>query len=404
MMHILKDDQMTKPGNIQSKAFTIGMLGVLLFSPSCKPGSGTGAEAVSPDNEFRSVFYSDSGGISGADGLFSFPLPDGSSIFLLGDCFIGEVRSVVRDTSTPMLRNAFNLVNKEKTAAMAIVRGTIDAPLTLMEPVNEPGDSTYRWYWPGHGFIRNDTIYVFALSLVNDTSAVINFGLPEGADDETVDMAEMIFSFRISHIDLLSFSYPDFRHLETHRTEIDYPVSQIDFGNCVMVDNGYVYIFGTRNLSAKAEIHAARVPFNSSTLYRDWEFSTGAGWERDISRAAPLDIDISVSEQFSIFRHRNKYILLTQERAGADIYTYVSDFPDRGFHNKKFIYHTAETEADTSKRVFTYNALAHMQYIENNRLLVSYCVNSLNPGDVFSDVEKYRARFIRVPIKLILRE
>lgn len=375
----------------------------LLAHQSCKSGADPTLYPVIPDKEFGSLFYSDSGGVTGADGLFSFPLPDKSSVFLLGDCFLGKVVNGARDMSTSMLRNAFLVVNREQTGTRAIVRGSTDDPRTFMEPVNEPGDSTYRWYWPGHGFIMNDTVYVFALSLVNDTSVIINIRLPEGADDETGRMAEEIFSFRISHIDLLSFSYPDFRHIETQTVNIDYPSSLIDFGNCVMVDKGWVYVYGTRNLPDMSKIHVARIPCNSNIFKSDWEYYTGSSWDKDIRKSMPLDIDISVSEQFSIFRYGRKYILLTQERAGADIYTYVSDFPFKDFHNKKMVYHTTEMESDPDKRVITYNALAHRQYIENGMLLVSYCVNSLNPVDIFRDVDKYRARFIRVPMKLILR-
>ena len=134
-----------------------------------------------------------------------------------------------------------------------------------------------------------------------------------------------------------------------------------------------------------------------------WEFFTGKEWDKDISRSAPLDIDISVSEQFSVFRYRDKYILLTQERAGEDIYTYTSDFPHRDFHSKRFIYHTPEADADPDNHIITYNALAHGQYIDDDRLLVTYCVNSLDVRDIFEDVEAYRAQFLRVPMDLILK-
>ena len=388
--------------NICRKVFACISLVLLLLVLACKPK--TNSETISFDEKFKSLFYSDSGGISGADGLFSFQLTDGSSVFLLGDCFIGKVKDGVRDNSSIMLRNAFNLIDKDKTIAKAIIRGTFDNPLTFMEAVNEKGDSTYRWYWPGHGFVKNDTIYVFALSLVNDSSVVISLGKADSTDNEIDEMAETIFSFRISHIDLLSFTFPEFKHIETHRVEIDYQVNQIDFGNCVMVDNGYVYIYGTKNFPGNAKIHVARLPLSNRLFYKDWEYYTGAKWDKNINRSEPLDIDISVSEQFSIFRYKNKYILLTQERAGADIYTYISDYPDRDFHNKKFIYHTTESESDSTKSIFTYNALAHAQYIENDRLLVSYCVNSFRVTDIFENVEAYRACFLRVPIQLILSE
>jgi hypothetical protein len=388
--------------NISSRVFTYISLFFLLFLFACK--SKTNTETISVDGKFKSLFYSDSVGISGADGLFSFNLPDGSSVFLLGDCFIGKVKDGIRDSNSIMLRNAFNLIDKDKIKAKAIIRGTLDNPQTFMEPVNEKGDSTYRWYWPGHGFVKNDTIYVFALSLVNDSSVVIPSGKADNTDNESDEITETIFSFRISHIDLLSFTFPEFKHIETHRVEIDYPVNQIDFGNCVMVDKGYVYIYGTKNFPDKAKIHIARVPLSNRYFYKDWEYYTGTKWDKNINRSEPLDIDISVSEQFSIFRYKDKYILLTQERAGADIYTYISDYPSRDFYNKKFIYHTTESESDSTKMIFTYNALAHAQYIENDRLLVSYCVNSFRVTDIFENVEAYRARFLRVPMQLILSE
>ena len=383
------------------KLFTYISLLLLLFTTGCRPKAATDTETVSIDEKFKSVFYSDSEGISAADGLFSIPLPDGSSVFLLGDCFIGKAKDSTLDINTIMLRNAFNLINKDNTRATAIIRGTYDNPLTLMEPINEPGDTTCRWYWPAHGFIKDDTIYVFALSLFNYPYTVAKEGKTK---DEKDELTKVIFSFKLSHIDLLSFSYPELKHLETHKVEFDYPANQIDFGNCVMVDKGYIYVYGTKNYEDISKIHIARVPFSSHSFYKDWEYFTGKTWDKDISRSEPLDIDIPVSEQFSIFRYRNKYILLTQEKGGADIYTYISDFPNKDFHNKQFVYHTIEAESDTNKFVFSYNALAHKQYIENNQLLVSYCVNSLNTKDLFDNIDNYRARFLRVPMSLILRE
>jgi hypothetical protein len=143
------------------------------------------------------------------------------------------------------------------------------------------------------------------------------------------------------------------------------------------------------------------IPLNSNTFYK------GGGITRTkvgitILKIDSNAIDISVSEQFSIFKYKDKYILLTMERAGFDIYTYTSNSPIGPFTNKKFIYHTPEHEADSTMKLFTYNALAHPQYIENEELLVSYCINSLNVKDVFDNVENYRARFIRVPIQMIL--
>jgi len=374
----------------------------LLLILSCKPQTTTNIKTVSIDEKFKSLFYADSNGISGADGIFSVLLPDGSSAFLLGDCFLGEVVNGARDINTSMLRNSFNIINKDITEAKAIYKGEYDNPITFMDPVNREGDSTYRWYWPGHGFVKDDILYVFALNLYNEPSAVVKSEKSESEEDAADKLEEDMFSFRIAQIDLLSFKLPVFEHIETRKVDFDYPEYQIDFGNCVMVDEGYVYIYGTKNDPGMSRVHVARVPFDSQEFQTNWEYYTGENWDPDIGKSLPIEVDISVSEQFSIFRYKDEYIFLSQERAGTDIFTYTSSFPHKGFHNKAFIYHTPDQEDDPNRRIHSYNALAHSQYIEGDQLLVSYCVNSMRVKDVFENVEAYRANFLRVPMELIV--
>jgi hypothetical protein len=350
------------------------------------------------------LFFSDSNGITGADGIFSVPLNTDESVFFLGDCFLGMVEDNSRDVNTTMMRNAFIVLNEKVLEKRAIYQGEHDEPVTLMNPVNEKGDTTYRWYWPGHGFRKDSTLYVFALNLYNEPTAIVKSSRDAGEMDQADVLEETVLAFRISHIDLLSFSLPEFRHLDTWKAGFDYKAYPIDLGNCVMVDEGYVYIYGTRNDPDKARIHVARIPFDSGEFHSGWEYYNGEDWSGDIDRSVPIDLDISVSEQFSIFRHGDRYVLLTQERAGADIYTYTSSFPHKGFQNKQFIYHTPDHELDPNRRIHAYNALAHPQYIEDGELLVSYCVNSISVRDVFENVDAYRARFIRVPMELILND
>jgi len=383
--------------NIKTSVKFLIILSVVFYA-SCQRGE----ETIQPDKEFSSLFYADSGGILCADGIFSVPLPDGSSVFFVGDCFVGKLMNGGIDPKTPMLRNAFNLINRDITGAKAIIRGTLSEPQTLMVPPCSENDSTYRWYWPGHGFTKGDTLFVFALSLYNDPSAIKKIAKPEEEKDEMDKMAEEMFAFRIAGIDLLSYKLPEFVHLATHTVEYDYRKYPIDFGNCVMIDNGYVYIYGTKNEPHFSKIHVARVPLSRNALYKDWEFFNGSGWDSSISASAPVETDISVSEQFSIFKYYNKYILLTMERAGTDIYTYTADTPTGVFTNKKFQYRPPEPEQDTTGRIFVYNALAHPQYIRNDKLLVSYCVNSFHVKDVYRNAENYRARFLRIPMKKII--
>ena len=120
--------------------------------------------------------------------------------------------------------------------------------------------------------------------------------------------------------------------------------------------------------------------------------------------AACGGLDISVSEQFSVFKYDDTYILLTQRRAqqAGDIYSFISDTPAGPWRNKRLLYITPEQNADPD--LFTYNAMAHPQFINKEQeLLICYNVNSYDLQKPFMDVNTYRPVFLRVPMDMILK-
>ncbi len=355
-------------------------------------------EQVTVDYDFQKVFYPDSGGVTGADGIFSVSLPGGSSAFLNGDCFLGYVRNGSRDLSTKMLNNSIVIVNAEGTSARSVYRGTYDDPETLFVP--EQTGETKEWYWPGHGFAEDTVLYMFALHMYNNPKLAVKSEKPDEEQDKADKMEETMWSFAVAGVDLLRFSLPDFRLLGVDSVKYTY---EIDFhlGNCVYTEGNTIYICGTRNESDGSHIYFARTYRGNYPYHENWDFFDGTEWVADHHKAAPMKMDISVSEQFSIFKIKDKYVLLSMAKSTQDIYTYTSDFPYKGFENKTLIYHTTEHEKDTTKQLFTYNALAHPQYMDGDRLLVSYCINSMTVRDVFTNVDNYRARFIRVPLGMI---
>jgi len=373
--------------------------GIIILANSCSsPSIKEPADQVLIDPVFIELFSPDSGGITGADGIFSIPLPDGSSVFLTGDCFLGEVKDNSRDTGTTMLNNSMILVNPERTEAKAFYKGTYDNPASLIVPEQE-GEGV-RWYWPGHGFVDDGILYVFALHMYNDPSLVNTSEKDPDEMDKVDEMSENQWSFAVAGIDLLRFSLPDLKILGSDPVEYTYD-TDIHFGNCVFADGNHIYFYGTRNDTDGSNVYVARVKRGNLPYHTNWEFHNGNEWVSDHHRASPIKLDISVSEQFSIFRIRDKYVLLTHGKMTDEIYTYTSDHPEKGFGNKTFIYRSPEPEADPTENLFAYNALAHPQYIDSNMLLVSYCVNSFRVWDVFENADNYRARFIRVPLSMI---
>ena len=367
---------------------------------SCRPHTGLDIESkVQPDLHFNELFSPDSEGVTGADGIFSIQLPDGRSVFLTGDCFLGEVINQSRDVGTKMLNNSMIVIDKEGKEATALYRGTYDAPESLFVP--EQPDELKRWYWPGHGFASDSILYIFALNMYNDPSLVVHTEKQEGEMDEVDKLAENQWTFAVAGVDLLRFSLPDLQFMDSDPVSYTYELD-IHFGNCVYSQGKHLYFYGTRNDADGSHIYVARTEKGRMPYHRHWEFYNGEAWNSDHRQATPMKLDISVSEQFSIFRIRDSYVLLTHAKSTSDIYTYTSDKPYEGYGNKTFIYRSPEPQADTSNNLSAYNALAHPQYIRQDSLLVSYCVNSLRVRDVFEDANNYRARFIRVPLSMIV--
>ena len=177
------------------KLYYTGIL-ILAAMMSCTSTNNRQTE-VREDTAFKAMFFPDSNGITGADGIFSVPLNEDETVFFLGDCFLGQVRDGSRDLNTTMMRNSFVVHNRNSEGMRAVYQGEYDNPVTLMEPVNEEGDTTYRWYWPGHGFRKDSILYVFALNLYNEPSAIVQSSKSTEDMNEADILEEAIMAFRI---------------------------------------------------------------------------------------------------------------------------------------------------------------------------------------------------------------
>ena len=129
-----------KTGNLFLIFFLLAVIGVTI---SCKQKVKIIEEpSVYIDHKFNDLFTPDSGGITGADGIFSVSLPDGSSAFLMGDCFLGVVKNGRRDIKTKMMNNSFIVINKNQDKARAIYKGTYSNPESIIVPSQQ--DDTTR--------------------------------------------------------------------------------------------------------------------------------------------------------------------------------------------------------------------------------------------------------------------
>lgn len=362
---------------ILSGSFAIGQKPVVTNS---EPGTAT------VDTKFNKLFARDCCGVTGADGDYSVLLPDGRTIWILGDSFLGTVKpDRSREKTIPwFIRNSMAVQEGDSLHSFYnVINGW---PSSFVIPPGAPKGKMFSedtlWYWPGDGFVENGKLKVF----------MSQFNQAEKGD----------WGFRWQSSNIATFSLPEIKLEKIDH--FSYPgTNEIHWGHAVCDgDKKYTYIYGAEDKTKN--LYVARAP--KGNILAPWEFYTGNEWVKDSRESKPMLV-IQGSEQFSVFKLKNKYVLVVQEGGfmSGEICSYYSDSPYTGWKNRKVLCHVKLPDNVVStKNLFAYNALAHPQFIENGELLISNCVNSFVVDDVFQDASKYRPVFQRVPVKRIFEK
>jgi len=359
-------------------ATTIGILLSSCCNTTEKQQTAT-SDSTHVDSYFTNFFARDCCGVTGADGFYSVPLPDGRVVWIFGDSFLGTVNpDGSREKRSPVfIRNAMAVQDGD---SLHSIYNVIDGwEFSLVIPPDAVKGTEFSedslWYWPGDGFVENGKLKVFMTAFYQADTG--NWG------------------FRWTGANLATFSLPDIKLEKIDH--LDYPGEvEIHWGHAICDEApAYTYIYGAGDKYP----YVARTPKGKVT--EPWEFYTGNSWVNDSRLAKPM-ADFKGSEQFSVIKLDNKYVLLTQsgDFLESSLYSATSELPYTGWGNKKELYKLQPLVK--VKDLFAYNPVAHPHFTENNELLISYCVNSFNLDDLFQDASKYRPVFIRVPIDFIL--
>ena len=356
----------------------------------------SGAQAV-PDTWFSSFLFPDSGSVVEGDGMYSVFLGDGRSIFLMGDSYIGTVSEGKRISGDHMYRNTYIVYDHERQRPVPLAGAC--GPETSAAVPEGVTDESSRWFWPGHGFTVGDRLYVFQQLMYSGSG-------PQG------------WNFHYDRTYILQYALPDISLDPVRQAPVPYdrlctgePSSEnphVHFGAAALNDidsSGYLYIYAqvdiVNGFDPVTDVYIARTV--EEKLFSEWEYFDGEGWSVRSEDAAAMQglSEVAVSSQFNVFRLDGKYVLLTQDKSwnSGKIYTFISDTPCGPWSGKTLVYRIPDL-ADSDW--YTYNAMAHPQFENDGRILVSYNVNSNDFSDQKSDVESYRPRFIWVDKKLIL--
>lgn len=367
--------------------FSILILVISNFA--CKSSQNNRLDQVNPiisrfvtkAENFTNLVIVDSMGITGADGSISFPLDQDLSIFMMGDSFMSTIHEKKRDPESIMINNTFILINDKKGSHIALFDRTPSGPDALLKPTY---GNPKEYYWPGHGFQKNGIIHLFMSRFLS---------------------GDYDWGFKFSGTDYIRMDKNTFKVL----TQQDFPYSNINnvhYGHTILNEKKETYIYGAWSRNDSTAMHVAKATLNlKSNQMNSFEFFDGKNWTSDPLKSKPLiGIHKPVPEQFSVFKQGDVYVLILQARelGNGNIYSYIAETPTGPWKNEKLLYQTTE-QKNVEDQIFTYNAMAHPQYIADNKLLISYCVNSFDVKKIHEvNTDYYRPKFIWVPIEIIL--
>jgi hypothetical protein len=332
------------------------------------------------DTVFAQKLIPDYGSVTGGDGMYSIALPDGRSIFLMGDSYTGTVTNGARSMQDHMFRNSYIMYDKGNVSAIVGANG----PKTSGAVPLGVTDEGKKWYWPGHGFVAGNKLYVFQTLMYQGAAGM--------------------WGFMYEKTDILEYNLPGMELQQT--VSVPFKGStDIHYGMAALNDDDYIYIYAQvdvqNSIPAISDASVARTTV--SNLYTKWEYFNGSGWSENSADAVKMSglAGVAVSSQFNVFKLNGKYVLLTQEKTynAGKIYTFIADNPQGPWYNKKLIYTTKE---QAKPGLLTYNAMAHPQFNRNGMMLVSYNVNTENFEQQHNDVSTYRPRFFWVEINKVL--
>ena len=227
-------------------------------------------------------YFRRSSGWTASDGAISVPLPEGKSLWLMGDSYIDNFNAA--DTTIPCLFQVRNSILIQNILEATEFTTVIDYSQTGVNrtPVKaQPANNTY--FWPGHGFAKRD-------------SAIVFWQQYSGADYTHVgNYVAKIYTPGMKD----ASSIKQLKKLNLPNT--------VEFGNAVVVDSttNYIYVYGMKPDWIIFRPMVARVPMDKDVGSTSaWEYFNGTDWSTNVNTATQLMGDAShyVSPSFSVIK------------------------------------------------------------------------------------------------------
>lgn len=354
---------------------------------------------------------------TGADGTWSVPLPDGRTLWIFADTFLGPVWPPPNPRGqpyywrsphdAPLIRNSAIL--EERDGTFRTLRGT--APGGRPDSwIDRPGrDVTY---WPMSAIIEPEypgsdveVLRVFVAEIGPPHVKEHTFGTTVRSAVATFALTDLTRPRRIDELP----PPPD--------PASDYD-NQVFYGQASIRWGDHVYVFGgtANTLRAGQSSYLARTVAGGLANPDRWEYWAGPDgdggdvWVRGVPSAARPVIPFTgigsgrtgVAAGYSVIRQGRTFVMFTMDPtvfAGGvwRISSYWSCSPAGPWHGPSKVYDTPEVVRGSD--TISYFPYAHpARRDRQRRLLLSYDVNSLAKDAIHHNVSLYRPKFLRISL------
>ena len=372
---------------------------VLAPSAPCRPAPLLAPGAIAPYSAVTADAWTDlfdqESGWTGADGVYSIPLSGDEracagyltqTFFTFSDTFIGQVEHGQRLPGTAMVNNTQALLAGGTPAEDAIEFFWKTDGLGHPTAMVDADTAREEYFWPQDGAVVDGDLVLFAMRMAP---------------------ADTAFGFELRGVSQIAWKVGPGMPFATYTQSVTPLQDGVDsYGRAVLANtaaarapfpDGYVYVYGLRELPFDKQMLVARVAPGDFGNFSAYRFRDGAAWSPDLHAAAPLVH--RMSSEYSVSPLADGRFLVTYQQddfLGQDITVRLAASPVGPFEAVVPIYHIPEPGLDPD--LYAYGAKAHPHLSRPDRLLVSYHLNTFDFAGHFKYADIYRPRFVELPL------
>ena len=236
-----------------------------------------------------------------------------------------------------------------------------------------------QWSWPGDGYARAGTVWLWATRLATVSSG--------------------IFGFRAQAVDLVEIDQATMTIRSVHRNR--YAASPVLLGSSVTTDGTWTYLWGRDELGTKRNTYVARVPAANplgATTY--W---TGATWASSAASARPIfTTDVVSGPTFTDLGPAfgdKRYVAVVKD--GEFLTTNLEVYHGASPQGPWLKDMTIQAPALASDRsTWSYMASVHGVDPATGGLHVTWNINSFDSSSVLRNVHAYSEVHASLPVNL----